>query len=475
MSADPRDWFRGSLIVASRDLRANARGLKVWIMCALALLLVLGAALGISGLTAGGPGITSEYVLWAAPTYAANNSTAGVVAWVSDYAGAPRAGQTVLLGNPYPQGVPNAPFVIHAQATTNGTGWASFSGLTSGFWLARISVGVVNVTTVADVRLPPASNWTVQVQRFDLIGDGARRDVDVLVTWRDGTPVAGADVAANGTSLGTTDSNGFFHGRLDDGTWGLTVTGRGQTYSQTIQVTANPLAILPLFRGPDALLLFLGVSLMSIFYPIIAIAMSYDAVAKERLQGSLELLLARPATRSGVAIGKFLGSFLSVGLPMLGVLVGSIVGIAVVEGQWPEATFATAFVVATLGLIAIYVLIMQIFSTLARSAGTTILAAIGVWLVFSFLWSLVILAVQTAFHIETATPGYFTLAVATELFNPNQLYTLTVTTFMPASLVGLFGTSGGGSIPDWTGPVAMIVWIVVLLVLAVAVFRKRIV
>ena len=46
---------------------------------------------------------------------------------------------------------------------------------------------------------------------------------------------------------------------------------------------------------------------------------------------------------------------------------------------------------------------------------------------------------------------------------------------MPASLVGLFGTSGGGTIPDWTGPVAMVVWIVVLLGLAVAVFRKRIV
>ncbi len=473
MSLDPRDWFRGSLIVATRDLRANARGLKVWIMCALALLLVVGAALGISGLTSGGPPVTAEYVLWAAPYYPANSSTGGVVAWVSDYAGTPRAGETVVLGNRSP--VQGAPFVEYAQATTNATGWASFTGLGSGSWIAYVTAGVVNVTRVADVRLPPASNWTVQVQQFDLIGDGARRDVSLVATWKDGIPVAGADVAINGSSLGTTDSRGFLHARLQDGDWELTVTGRGETYTQTIPVKTNPLAILPLFRGPDALLLFLGVSLMSIFYPIIAIAMSYDAVAKERLQGSLELLLARPATRSGVAIGKFLGSFLSVGLPLLGVLVGSIVGIATAEGQWPDATFASAFVIGTLGLIAIYVLIMQIFSTLARSAGTTILAAIGVWLVFSFLWSLVVLAIQTAFRIETATRAYYALATFSSLFNPNQLYTLTVTTFMPASLVGLFGTSGGGSLPDWTGPVAMVVWIAALLILAVIVFRKRIV
>ncbi len=474
MSPDPRDWFRGSLIVASRDLRANARGLKVWIMCGLALLLVVGAALGIGGLTAGGPPISAQYVLWAAPSVQPNATTGGVVAWVSDYAGVPHSGETVVLGNR--SLVSGAPFVEHARAVTNASGWTSFSGLGSGAWITYVKVGLLNATRVADLRVPPASNWTVQVQRFDLIGDGAARDVGVLATWKDGTPVSGAQVSLNGTTvLGTTNADGFFHARLEDGSWAITVTGRGQTYVYPVKIATSPLAILPLFRGPDALLLFLGVSLMGILYPIIAIAMSYDAVAKERLQGSLELLLARPATRSGIAIGKFLGSFLSVGLPMLGVLVGAIIGIAAAEGQWPDASFAAAFVIGTLGLIAIYVLIMQIFSTLARSAGTTILAAICVWLVFSFLWSLVLLAVQTGLHIETATPGYYTLATLSDLFNPNQLYTLTVTTFMPASLLGLFGVTGGGSIPDWTGPVAMAVWIVVLLLIAVAVFRKRIV
>ena len=43
----PSDLFRGALTVASRDLRSNSRGLKVWIISGLTLLAVLGAAFGI--------------------------------------------------------------------------------------------------------------------------------------------------------------------------------------------------------------------------------------------------------------------------------------------------------------------------------------------------------------------------------------------------------------------------------------------
>lgn len=473
MSRDPRDLFRGSLIVAGRDLRSNAHGLKVWLMCGLALLLVLGAALGISTFVSQGPSVASEYVLWwsAIP---GNNTTGGIRVWVSDYLGAPRAGQVVLLGQPFAQGLQNPPFVELARATTNATGWVTFMAVPVGPHPVRTTVGVGNITEGTTVAPPPAANLTVEYKQFDLLGDGARRDISFHATGADGQPIPGAAVAINGTIAGYTDTNGFFHVRVADGTWGMTVSARGAVFSQSYTIMTSPFALSPFFRGPDALLLFLGVSLMSILYPIIAIVMSYDAVAKERLQGSLELLLAKPATRSGLAIGKFLGSFLSVALPMIAVLVGSVVGIAAVQGRWPDGVFATAFVVGTLGLIAIYVLIMQIFSTLARSAGTTILAAITVWLIFSFLWSIVVTGVQAAFNIESATPAYFTLSTISGLFNPNQLYTLTVTTFMPASLVGLFGTTTGGSLPDWTGPLAMVIWILALLAVAIVVFRKRI-
>jgi ABC-type transport system involved in multi-copper enzyme maturation permease subunit len=477
MSYDPRDAFRGALIVASRDLRANARGLKVWIISGLTLLAILGAAFGIGGLTSQGPPVSAQYILWSAPYWPANNSTAGIRVWMSDYLGTPRAGFLVLLGNPYPPNAKNPPFVQRANLTTNATGWGSFPALGPGTWPLQYTAGATTSPPYGvgiSVR-KPIENLSVTPNRFELIGDGARRDVSLQAMWIDGTPAAHAQVLVNGTVVGETNQDGFFHRRLDDGEWNVTVTYRGASWEHDVVVTRSPLAILPLLQGPDALLLFLGVGLMGFFAPIISIAMSYDAVAKERMQGSLELLLARPASRTGIAIGKFLGSFLSVGLPMLGVLLGAVIGVAGTSGKWPDLVFVVAFVIGTLGLIAVYVLIMQIFSTLAKSAGTAILSALVVWIVFNIVWQLVFLAAESAFGIQGGTPAAFSLSTITTLFNPNGVYELMVTTFVPVSTVGLFGTTGGGSLPDWTGPVAMVIWIGILLILAVIVFRKRIV
>ena len=477
MTSSPRDAFRGAWIVAGRDLRSNSHGLKIWIISGLTLLAVLGSAFGIGAVVSQSPPLSAQYHVWADTAWpSADNRTAGIEVWVSDYLGTPHAGFPVVLGNALPNPA-NLTFVEKETLTTNATGWVVFPDLGPGWWPIRATVGAIapipQVLLIADSR--PTYNLTVDFHAFEVLGDGAQRDLGLQARWVNGTPAVGADVLVNGTSIGATDANGFLHRRFEDGAWRVRVTDGGLYQEQDITVTRNPLAILPLLQGPDALLLFLGVELMNLFAPIIAIAMSYDAVAKERMQGSLELLLARPASRTGLAVGKFLGSFLSVGLPMLGILVGALVGVAGVSGKWPDATFAAAFVVGTLGLIAAYVLIMQIFSTLARSAGTAILSAIVVWFVFNIAWTLVFLAVQTAFHIETGTPAAFALSTATSLFNPNLVYTLLVTTFMPASALGLFGTTGGGSLRVWVGAVAMLVWFGALLVMAVYFFRKRIV
>lgn len=476
MTVDPRDTFRGALIVAGRDLRSNTHGLKVWIISGSMLLAVLIAAFGIGSVVSQGPPLGAENVLWASAIWpTANNTTAGVELWTSTYLGTPNPGVSIVLGQRYTN-LKNKTFVERANLTTDAGGWGVFPDLGPGVWPLHYKVGAMtaeDVVVISEQR--PDYNLTLDLRRFEILGDGGLRDVGLQARMLDGAPAAGAQVLVNGTSVGTTDGNGFLYHRFDDGTWNVTVQDGGLWLEQDITVSRNPLSILPLLQGPDALLLFLGVELMNLFAPIIAIAMSYDAVAKERMQGSLELLLARPASRSGIAVGKFLGSFLSVGLPMLGILLGALVGVATVSGKWPDATFAAAFVVGTLGLIAAYVLIMQIFSTLARSAGTAILSALVVWLVFNIAWSLVFLGVETALHIEGGTPAAFALSTTTSLFNPNLVYSLVVTTFMPASLLGLFGTTGGADFPVWTWPVVMLLWIVVLLVLAVLVFRKRIV
>ena len=467
MTLNPADWFRGSLVVARRDFFSNVKSVRVLVVSLLTLLIMVGAAFGLQGFTPFAPNV-SEHV-WASAAYpSANASDAGIVVRVADPFGRPHEGVEVALGEPDP----GAPFRERDTNITDADGWTSFPRIGSGFWPLEVGPGRLAPTTVVFIEpVRPARNLSVLVFQTDLIGDGAPRDVNLLVLSIDGTAQTDVDVAVNGTVAKATDANGFAWVRLDPGTWRLTLTALGDTWIQNVFV-AEPLFELPIFSGPDSVLYFLAFGLMGLFAPIVAIAVSYDALAKERLHGSLEILLSKPASRTGLAVGKFLGTFASVTVPMVGVLLGSLVGIAFAYGGWPDAAFGTAFVLGTLALIATYVLIMQLFSTFVRSPGSAILSAIVVWLVFNVLWSLVYTVVSAVLGVQGGTPEAFTLSAITALFNPSGVYQLTLLAFAPASL-GLGGA--GGELPGWSGPVAFALWIVVLLAIAVVLFKRKIV
>ena len=473
MNADPRHLFKGALVVARRDLLANMKSVKVVVLSALMLMIMVGAAFGISGLSPTGPSPTNEYVMWPFAAYGADNtSIAGAAVRVTNYAGVAKAGVPVSVGEPFNPADPGATFRIRATNTTDAAGWTAFSGLGPGLWPVQLKVGQYTFGNSVFIGLARPNDTFVLLQtQFDVIGDGALRDIGLEAALPDGRPLGSLGVSIDGTVRGTTDGWGFFGIRLDVGIYFLNVTYAGQTETRFI-VVHEPTALLPFQLGPDFVLFFVAYSLMGIFAPIVAIALSYDALSKERAQGSLELLLVRPASRSGLAVGKFLGTFLSVGLPVLGVAVGALVGIAGVTGKWPDAVFDIAFLLGTLGLIAMYVLIMQVFSTVAKSSGTAILSAILVWLVFNLLWNLVYVIVSAVLNIEGGTQAAFNLSTVMLLFNPTGVFQLTLAAYLPSSLAG---AGGSYQIPDWSGPVAMLVWIAALLALAVLAFKKKIV
>ena len=474
MNLNPFEWFRGSLVVAWRDFTANATSVRGVFVSILMLLVMIGAAFGLSGLAPTGPGIQNEYVLWASPAYPTNGSAAGVVVWVADVFGEGRPDVDIALGEPV---LPNDPdFVFRERATriTNGTGWVAFPDLGPGFWPLEMRVGILTSTSLVLLDpSPPPGNATLWLRRFEVLGDGAARDVGLQVMRPEGRPVAGAEVRLNGTLQGMTSGDGFFHLRLGAGVWSVAVDVAGERFGQDVFVTES-LVSLPIASGPDSILFFLAYILMGVFGPIVAIALSYDALAKERFQGSLELLLVRPATRTGLAVGKFLGTFASVAVPVVGVQLASLAGIAGLTGEWPEAGFAAAFILGTMALLASYVLIMQIFSTFMKSAGTAILSAFFVWLVFNALWNLVILAGTAVLGIEGGTPEYFSFVASALLLNPSGVFQLTLTAYLPPHLLGAFGASLGG-LPTWSGPVAFVMWIAGLLVVAVLVFKAKVV
>jgi ABC-2 type transport system permease protein len=127
---------------------------------------------------------------------------------------------------------------------------------------------------------------------------------------------------------------------------------------------------------------------MSIFIPIIGIALGFDAVNSERTSGNLSRLLAQPIYRDDVINGKFLA-----GLAMITILIVSVVLIVAglglrLIGVPPEAEEILRlfmFVIVSILYGAFWMSLAVLFSVLFKKTATSALASIAVW-IFLFLF-----------------------------------------------------------------------------------------
>jgi len=127
---------------------------------------------------------------------------------------------------------------------------------------------------------------------------------------------------------------------------------------------------------------------MSIFIPIIGIALGFDAVNSERTSGNLSRLLAQPIYRDDLINGKFLA-----GLAMIAILIVSVVLIVAglglrLIGVPPEAEEILRlfmFVIVSILYGAFWMSLAVLFSVLFKKTATSALASIAVW-IFLFLF-----------------------------------------------------------------------------------------
>ncbi|MDD5398282.1 MAG: ABC transporter permease subunit [Dehalococcoidia bacterium] len=127
---------------------------------------------------------------------------------------------------------------------------------------------------------------------------------------------------------------------------------------------------------------------MSIFIPIIGIALGFDAINSERIGGNLSRVLAQPIYRDSLINGKFLS-----GLTMISVLIVSVVAIVAglglrLIGVPPEAEEILRlfmFVIVSILYGAFWMSLSVLFSVLFKKTSTSVLASIAVW-IFMFLF-----------------------------------------------------------------------------------------
>ncbi len=124
------------------------------------------------------------------------------------------------------------------------------------------------------------------------------------------------------------------------------------------------------------------------FYSLMAVAVSYDAVAGERAAGTLRVLASRPIGRMPLLLGKILGCFFVVaGSLVLGALTGTLVAVAV-SGQGlvlSDAVLLALAVAQILAFLLVNVLIGMAASVTASTPEQALQRGLGAWTVLALV------------------------------------------------------------------------------------------
>jgi ABC-2 type transport system permease protein len=154
-------------------------------------------------------------------------------------------------------------------------------------------------------------------------------------------------------------------------------------------LSSNQFPFLMLFSTPGAL--FSMVQFVAFFGPLIGLVLGFDAINRERSQGTLIKLVSQPIYRDAVINGKFLAGVATISIMLVAiVLVISGFGLAIV-GIVPSLEEIWRLIIY-LGISIFYVAfwlgISILFSILLRSIATSALTTVALWIFLSFFVSL---------------------------------------------------------------------------------------
>ena len=164
----------------------------------------------------------------------------------------------------------------------------------------------------------------------------------------------------------------------------------GVSITHELEGVAKPKFIfLMLFTSSGAL--FSVVQFVAFFGPLIGLVLGFDTINRERNDGTLSKLLSQPIYRDVVINGKFLAGVITISIMIAAILlvvtglglstVGVVPGI---EELWR----IFVYMIISIIYISFWLGVAILFSILFRNVATSALAALAVWIFFSFFISL---------------------------------------------------------------------------------------
>ncbi|WP_299362595.1 ABC transporter permease subunit [uncultured Paracoccus sp.] len=211
-------------------------------------------------------------------------------------------------------------------------------------------------------------------------------------------------------------------------------------------------------------------SLAVYLVPLVALLMSFDAIAGEVERGTLPLLLTYPASRAEIVLGKFLAHL---GILELAVGIGYGLAAAVTIGLDGAALSGLPALVrlfwTSLALGATFIGIGYLVSSLSRRPSGAAGLAIGVWLVLIVLYDLGLLAMVVADEGGGLTSRVLAPALIGNPADAFRLFNLAASE-ATAAAAGLAGAAS--TIPPVYALGSLLIWPAVALGLAIIAFRR---
>ena len=137
-----------------------------------------------------------------------------------------------------------------------------------------------------------------------------------------------------------------------------------------------------LFSPPDFLFT------VKVVLSLLTILFTFSAIAAEREQGTLQLMLSNPVSRGQVLLGKFLGGYLSIAAPFL---VAALIAFLLLARaplvsfggeDWLRILF---LLITSLGYIALFFFIGLFISALTQRVATAALMLLAVWVILTLV------------------------------------------------------------------------------------------
>lgn len=212
-------------------------------------------------------------------------------------------------------------------------------------------------------------------------------------------------------------------------------------------------------------------SLSVYLVPLMALVVSFDAIAGEVERGTLPLYLAYPISRGEMLLGK-----LSAQLVLITIAICLGYGTATIVSFWFSGASALAGVPALLRLVwtsvilgAVFLSLGQMLSSLARRPSGAAGLAIGLWLIAVVLYDLGLLAAVVADDGQTFTTHVFPWLLVANPADALRIYNLAASDAVGAAS-GLAGAAR--SIALWKPLASLLVWLVLAAGLARLAFGR---